>query len=108
MNYREVLECGSPLPLCELRPARSRRSSSRSIIFLAGLAVIIASPSLRAATLHRFEYNSPHMGTLFSITLYAKHRELAVKAAEAAFHRVADLEQIMSDYREDSELRRLC
>ena len=61
-----------------------------------------------ASSLHRFEFNSPHMGTLFSITLYAKDREMATAAAQAAFRRVADLDRIMTDYREDSELMRLC
>ncbi len=62
----------------------------------------------RASSLHRFEFSSPHMGTLFSITLYAKDRETASKAAHAAFHRVEELDRMMTDYREDSELMRLC
>jgi thiamine biosynthesis lipoprotein len=48
------------------------------------------------------------MGTLFSITLYATNESSAKSAADAAFHRVAALDEIMSDYRADSELMQLC
>jgi len=48
------------------------------------------------------------MGTLFTITLYATNETSAKAAADAAFHRVAALDEIMSDYRADSELMRLC
>src|SRR5437588_2131791 len=59
-------------------------------------------------SLQRFEFRSPHMGTLFSITLYAPEKTEAQAAAEAAFRRVAALDDIMSDYQADSELMRLC
>jgi thiamine biosynthesis lipoprotein len=48
------------------------------------------------------------MGTQFTITLYATNSTSAQIAAKAAFQRVADLENIMSDYQADSELMRLC
>jgi thiamine biosynthesis lipoprotein len=48
------------------------------------------------------------MGTLFHLTLYAPDPVAARTAADAAFHRVAALEEIMSDYQADSELMRLC
>jgi thiamine biosynthesis lipoprotein len=48
------------------------------------------------------------MGTLFSVKLYASDRETGSKVAQAAFHRVAELDRMMSDYRDDSELMRLC
>ena len=48
------------------------------------------------------------MGTLFTITLYSTNQTAAQSAAEAAFRRVAALEEIMSDYQADSELMRLC
>lgn len=54
--------------------------------------------------LQRFEFNSPAMGTLFSITLYAPDKATARDAARAAFRRIADLEDITSDYQADSEL----
>ncbi|HWH68682.1 MAG TPA: FAD:protein FMN transferase, partial [Candidatus Sulfotelmatobacter sp.] len=61
-----------------------------------------------ALALQRFEFKSPQMGTLFTITLYAPDQAAAEAAADAAFHRVAALEEVMSDYQADSELMRLC
>src|SRR2546426_327730 len=58
--------------------------------------------------LQRFGFSSPHMGTLFKITLYAPEEAAARSAAKAAFHRVVTLDEIMSDYQADSELMRLC
>ncbi len=48
------------------------------------------------------------MGTLFTITLYARALPEATSAAEAAFKRIDTLEDILSDYQADSELLRLC
>ena len=75
---------------------------------LALLLLSALASSAIGSSLHRFEFNSPHMGTLFSITLYAKDRDVAAAAAQAAFRRVAELDQMMTDYRDDSELMRLC
>jgi thiamine biosynthesis lipoprotein len=58
--------------------------------------------------LERFEFHEPHMGTRFRIVLYAPDETVARKAAQAAFSRVRALDQALSDYREDSELMRLC
>jgi len=57
--------------------------------------------------LKRFEYSLPRMGTIFHIDLYAASSTQASEAGEAAFARAEELEQIMSDYRADSELMRL-
>ncbi len=56
----------------------------------------------------RFEFESKHMGTTFRIVLYAADKEAAKKAADAAFARVAELDQSMSDYKQTSELMQLC
>ena len=48
------------------------------------------------------------MGTTFRIVLYAENAETAKKAADAAFARVAELDGIMSDYKQTSELMQLC
>jgi FAD:protein FMN transferase len=47
------------------------------------------------------------MGTRFSIKLFAEDKSIAETAAEAAFQRVVQLDDIMSDYKADSELMRL-
>jgi thiamine biosynthesis lipoprotein len=56
----------------------------------------------------RFEFESKHMGTTFRVVLYAPDKASAKKAAGAAFARVAELDDVMSDYKKDSELMRLC
>ena len=63
---------------------------------------LLAAPKIR-----RFEYSLPRMGTVFRIEMYAVSSAQASEAAEAAFARAEELEQIMSDYRADSELMRL-
>ncbi|MEZ4955233.1 MAG: FAD:protein FMN transferase [Saprospiraceae bacterium] len=55
----------------------------------------------------RFEYSEPHMGTEFKMVLYAENDSLANSAAAEAFARIAELEQVFSDYEESSELSRL-
>jgi thiamine biosynthesis lipoprotein len=74
-----------------------------AVMLLAGCR----SPSSPHA-LHRFEFQHPAMGTLFTITLYAPDAPTAEAAAHAAFKRVDELEDIMSDFQADSELMRLC
>jgi len=56
----------------------------------------------------RFSFTEPHMGTRFKIIVYAPDKTTAKSAVKAAFRRIADLEDIMSDYRSTSELMRLC
>ena len=56
----------------------------------------------------RFEFESKHMGTTFRVVLYAADKDAAERAAKAGFARVAELDGIMSDYKKDSELMRLC
>lgn len=56
----------------------------------------------------RCEFESKHMGTTFRVVLYAPDAATARKAADAAFARVAELDAIMSDYKKNSELMRLC
>ncbi|WP_158267519.1 FAD:protein FMN transferase [Adhaeribacter arboris] len=57
--------------------------------------------------LQRYEYSHPQMGTIFRIVLYARSVPQAQAAAQAAFNRVDQLNQIMSDYIPDSELNQL-
>jgi FAD:protein FMN transferase len=59
------------------------------------------------AELIRFESQRPEMGMAFRIVLYAKDQATADSAAEVAFSRIKQLNDIMSDYDDDSELSRL-
>ena len=56
----------------------------------------------------RFEFVEPHMGTQFKIIVYAMDQEAARKAVRAAFDRIASLDASMSDYKDTSELMKLC
>lgn len=48
------------------------------------------------------------MGTVVTITLYAESGEQAQEAFAAAFRRVEELNNLLSDYKPDSELSRVC
>ncbi len=55
----------------------------------------------------RFEYTQPQMGVPFRIVLYAPNKLIGRLAAEAAYARIAQLNQVLSDYETDSELSEL-
>jgi thiamine biosynthesis lipoprotein len=81
--------------------------------WLIGLALVFTTLALlpaqpQTALLKRYSFEERHMGTLFRIVLYAPDEEVAKKAAAAAFERIAQLDRIMSDYKDDSELMLLC
>ncbi|MEX1126943.1 MAG: FAD:protein FMN transferase [Vicinamibacterales bacterium] len=63
---------------------------------------IAGGPSLRP-----FEYQQVHMGLPVRILLHAPDSRRAEITARAAFERIAVLDRMMSDYRPDSEVRRL-
>jgi thiamine biosynthesis lipoprotein len=77
---------------------------------IAALVCCIPGTGARPAepALTRFEFESKHMGTTFRVVLYAADKDAAERAKIAAFARVAELDGIMSDYKKDSELMRLC
>jgi thiamine biosynthesis lipoprotein len=75
----------------------SKKSSLAALILLCS-----------GASAARFEAIEPHMGTLFRITLYAPDQDRAQAAFHAAFLRVKQLDDALSDYKEDSELMKLC
>ncbi|HMC63814.1 MAG TPA: FAD:protein FMN transferase [Gemmataceae bacterium] len=77
-------------------------------LVIVACGVAIASAPSAEPVLSRFEFAEPHMGTRFRIVLYAPNKQMAEKAAKAAFARIAELDGIMSDYRSSSELMRLC
>jgi FAD:protein FMN transferase len=60
-----------------------------------------------AQELQRHSFDSRHMGTQFTIILYADDETEAYRASEAAFERIEELNQIMSDYIATSEVNRL-
>jgi FAD:protein FMN transferase len=72
------------------------------------ILVVLSAFRLAGADLQRFEAVEPHMGTLFRITLYASDTDAAHAAFSAAFARVHQLDEILSDYNPQSELMRIC
>lgn len=62
----------------------------------------------RPKAFDRFEFAEPHMGTEFRIVLYAPDARRAARASDAAFERIGELDERLSDYRETSELMLLC
>ena len=78
-------------------------------IFLALSLVLAACEAQDASTtLTRYEYAQLHMGVKVRLVVYAPDEPTAERACEAAYQRVARLEDTMSDYRPSSELMRLC
>jgi thiamine biosynthesis lipoprotein len=71
-------------------------------------ALLLLALTASAASLQRFEAVEPHMGTLVRIELYAPSQAAAAEAFHAAFARIAELDDILSDYKPESELNRLC
>ncbi len=52
----------------------------------------------------KFSFERPLMGTRFSVVCYSESREVAEKAAEAAFSKAEEMNQVASDYLPESEL----
>jgi thiamine biosynthesis lipoprotein len=78
---------------------------------ICALWLLALATHLRAAPdtpLARYQYTEYHMGVDVRIVAYAPDRATAERACAAAFERFAELDTIMSDYRDDSELMRLC
>ena len=61
-----------------------------------------------ASGMERHEYAQLLMGVQVRIVVYAGDEPTAATAVKAAFDRVGELEESMSDYLRDSELMRLC
>jgi FAD:protein FMN transferase len=93
-----VLECVRFAPLWTSAPC--------AVVLLIASACATSPPS-RPAHLSRYEFERPEMGVPFRIVLYARSPTVATNAAEAAFARVSQLNDILSDYEYDSELSKL-
>jgi thiamine biosynthesis lipoprotein len=75
----------------------------------AGPATAPAAPAAtpQPGELKRYQYAQLHMGVQGRMVIYAPEEQLAERAAMDAFKRVAELDQIASDYRPTSELNAL-
>lgn len=78
----------------------------RVVVGVVLLLLACASRPLRSQQA-RFEFAQVHMGMEVRLVLYAGESAQARSAAAAAFDRIRKLEDTMSDYRDESEVRRL-
>lgn len=77
----------------------------------AGIVIVgggIGGWEARAAEGREYRYTEGHMGTRFTLLLYAEDEKVANRAAAAAFRRIAQLEKVFSTYDPQSEARKLC
>src|SRR5437763_47499 len=74
-------------------------------VALTAAAALFARPAATQDV--RRQYVELHMGMALRIVVYAPDDATARRAARAAYARVAELEDVMSDYRPASEVRRL-
>jgi FAD:protein FMN transferase len=74
----------------------------------AALAISVAAAAYPyQAELQRFEAVEPHMGTLVRITVYCATVDEAREAFRGGFDRIRELDNILSDYKPQSELSRI-
>jgi len=93
----------------------ARRSSGFQIcgygvwLLLTALGTLLAHSNASAvdAEGQRFEFTETQMGVPFKIVVYAEQQSAANHAVQAAFRRIGELNDILSDYEDTSELSRL-
>jgi FAD:protein FMN transferase len=79
-----------------------------TIIAACLMAGLMAVPPDSPTDLKRWEFTRTEMAVQVSIIIYAPSDATAAAAADAAFDRIHQLNSILSDYDEESELRQLC
>jgi thiamine biosynthesis lipoprotein len=94
-----------PLPLRERAGVRGRPFALPMVL---AFLLLLLSAFAQGTDLQRFEFSEVAMGVRARIVVYAPDQVCAQSACRAAFERIAELEDVMSDYRPTSELRLLC
>ena len=72
------------------------------------LIILVCILSQTNAQFRKFSFMQPKMGSPFHIVIYALDSTEAARAAASAFLLTDTLNQVFSDYLQDSELNRLC
>jgi thiamine biosynthesis lipoprotein len=87
----------------------SYRSRNKEFVPLLALAFLLCTGcvTLAPTELHRYEFGQLEMGVPFRIVLYATNETHAQTASKAAFTRIRELNDKLSDYDLDSELSKL-
>ena len=88
-------------------PARRTAGTVAALWIALALAPATAAPH-EDPELARFEHQRIVMGTLARVVVLAPSEQAAREGAAAAFERMLELDAALSDWREDSELARLC
>lgn len=70
--------------------------------------LVCGSAAAAARGLEKHHYSQAHLGTGVHLVFYTGDQTVAGKAAADCFRRVRELDAVFSDYRADSEVRRLC
>ncbi len=78
------------------------------IVVMLGLACQACADEPTDSSLKRYRFQRIRMGVPWELQFYATDDQWAIDAAERAFARVKQLDQSLSDYDPDSEVRRLC
>jgi thiamine biosynthesis lipoprotein len=89
------------------------RNAWRFLWIVGGAAALLGTnPSAiggdDGAKLERFEQSQVHMATVIRMVVYAPNASAATAAMNAGFERIKELNDILSDYLEESELNGLC
>jgi thiamine biosynthesis lipoprotein len=77
------------------------------MLIVAAVAAWCSPAFGQPGAMQRYELAQPHMGTQFGIALYAPDEATARRAFEAAFARIGELDDRLSDYDATSELSQL-
>lgn len=90
-----------------LRDPCGSESRAPGVVALLGVLLAVFTGCAHRAPLERYEFQRPQMGIPFRIVLYVRGAECATNVAEKVWGRIAELNSILSDYDENSELSRL-
>ncbi len=86
-------------------PNRTNRRAVSSLILALYFATCLPCAG---EELQRYVLERPKLGSIVRLAFYAADSSIANQAAEATFDRIDQLDRILSNYRSDSELLRLC
>lgn len=114
MTFIILVGLGSPLEVMWMLDMRNPPLNRAALSWFrpllakaAALAALAGSSCANLASepeLHRFQYEQVHMGQAVKLLLYAADEPTANLAAESAYARIAQIDEIMSDFKPNSEL----
>ncbi|KAA0991794.1 FAD:protein FMN transferase [Dyadobacter aurulentus] len=76
-------------------------------LLITAIILVISVPVQLFGQVKRYSFEKGLMGSPFKLVFYAASDSIADEAAKKAFGRVEELNEIMSDYRDGSEINRL-